>query len=353
MNKDHRIKSELLSIVAVTILLVTIFLTPVSAHSNYLLQNTKDMNKFPTVTSRDGEILWDNGDPGILVIASQLDNNIPMNAQSADDFLFEEDTNIFGVGWYGGFWNGEPTDVGDFNIFFYEDDGTGNSPTGEGTEHPETTALQSYQFENVVGEEIIDFSYAYEVDLDPPFNAQHGVKYWIVIQMIIDYPPQWGCYQTYNQMTLSPAVQGFLPAEIPFWTDIEGSCGGPVDDLAFYLIGEDENPDKPHLEIADVNGGSQLQVSINNTGETTATDVAINITTEGGLYIFPRDFSFSDITIPVGSEYDVSLSMFGLGLGIFSDSPIIKVTVTASNMDEVSKAFPAKIFIRWIILSTE
>jgi hypothetical protein len=80
----------------------------------------------------------------------------------------------------------------------------------------------------------------------------------------------------------------------------------------------------------------------------TATDVSITILTEGGFYIVPRNCTFSDITILSGSNHEVHLSLFGLGLGFFFDPLIIKVNVTASNMDDISESFSAKLFIRWI-----
>lgn len=345
--REPRIPKSIACSVVISLLFSLSF--SISALPLTTLQPSTSINSLPALQDRRDNILWDNGNPGFLVIASQLDTNVPFNSQSADDFLFDNDTDIHGVGWYGGYYNGESFDSGDFIIYFYYDDGSGLYPTGGGLENPETTAVQSYQFDNVVGEQIID-SYYYEVQLDPPFQAQQGQKYWIVFQIILDFPPQWGWHQTNDQLTLSPAVQGFPPSEIPFWTDIVG-CYGPVDDLAFYLFGEDTNPEEPPLEITEILGGDQLSITITNPSEIAISDTSLTVMVEGGLYVSPRNVTFSDITIPSGSDYTKSVSLFGVGLGLLSDPLIITIILSAPSVEEVRESVPATLFIRWITLN--
>ena len=213
---------------------------------------------------RTDEVIWDNGLPGSgsYVIASQLDTNYSFNAQTADDFMFNGVAEITGVVWYGGFFDETTPDVinpCDFNIYIYEDDGTGNAPTGGGTANPETTKLY-YSFENVLGVKIGEYSCSYEVGLDPVFNAQHGVKYWIVMQAVFNYPPQWGWLNlTDNQIQLSPSVQGFNSSkqevEMEFWT-VHG--GG---DMAFKLKGTiiDNIPPVTDIDLdGDMQGGNYV-----------------------------------------------------------------------------------------------
>jgi len=179
------------------------------------------------------DVIWDNGQPGTWTIASQLDTGYPFNAQAADDFMFDTETDITGIGWYGRFWNGPPDEINpcDFNIYIYADDGTGNAPTGGGMQNPETTALESYLFEDVLGVSIGEHAFSYELNLPSPFTAQPQEKYWIVFQAKFDFPPQWGWLNTDNPVQLSPAVQGFPALQVPFWTLTDHG------DQAFYLLG--------------------------------------------------------------------------------------------------------------------
>jgi hypothetical protein len=79
-------------------------------------------------SSKD-DIIWDNYPPtnASTAFTSQYDTAYPFQSQAADDFFFDENMQIKGVHWWGGFHAGgspwpNPTD---FNIIFYADDGTG------------------------------------------------------------------------------------------------------------------------------------------------------------------------------------------------------------------------------------
>ena len=183
-------------------------------------------------------ILWDNGAPtaNSNLLASQHDPVYPFISQTADDFLFEENTEITDVHWWGGFWNGPPDEVDplEFNIFFYADDGTGGAPTGGGLPDPSPTALATYNFASISGKPVNpDGFYEYNVDLDPPFTASGGEKHWIAIQAVFAFQPQWGWAST-TGIKLAPAVQGFPLIPIPFWTLSDPEC-----DVSYYLTGGD------------------------------------------------------------------------------------------------------------------
>jgi hypothetical protein len=188
----------------------------------------------PSIKSAD-PIIWDNGGtvPGGNVLSSQNDALYPFVSQTADDFMFAQDMLVTDVHWWGGFWNGPPDEVEplDFYIYFYGDDGTGNAPTGSDPD-PAPTALATYHFTAVSGLPLDPNGfYEYDVDLNPPFSAAAGVKYWIAIQSDFPYPPQWGWAQG-NAMALHQAVQGFPLVGVSFWTDVD-----PVVDMAYYLTG--------------------------------------------------------------------------------------------------------------------
>jgi len=276
---------------------------------------------------RDGDVLWDNGDPGNMLIASQWDSIIPFNAQTADDFMFDTDTEIFGIGWYGGFWNGPPVDICDFTIYLYSDDGTGNAPTGGGTDNPEVTALETFFVEDVVGEPIIEYSYYYEVVLETPFVAQQDVKYWLVIQCVLNYPPQWGWYETYTSIQLSHAVQGFPGHDdCPYWTETE------YNDQSFYLFGEGEPSEQTELEIQSINGGFGVNVVVSNVGDVEAEDVEIFVNISGGLFgLVDESMYVPPFSLEVGSDETVDSDMF-FGLG-----PIeVEVVAQADTADRIS-----------------
>jgi len=217
-------------------------------------------------------ILWDNGapTPNSNLASSQLDAVYPFISQVADDFIFEEDTEISDVHWWGGFWNGPPDEVDpcEFNIYFYADDGTGGAPTGSGSPDPSPTALATYNFPSISGKPVNpDGFYEYNVDLDPPFIAVAGEKHWIAIQAVFPFPPQWGWADTATTPQLSPAVQGFPLLGTTFWTVMS-----PEVDMAFYLTGGAPVPDLDcdgSLSWVDVEAGSTVtgDFALGNIGE--------------------------------------------------------------------------------------
>jgi hypothetical protein len=239
MRKKAIFKGAVVLLVAIAMVFSSIAI----ANTNEINLQTKGSNtqneiKYtPKEMAISGSILWDNGRtvPDSNLLSSQKDNGYPFVSQVADDFHFDEDTEIFDVHWFGGFWGGPPEEVDPckFNIYFYLDDGTGTAPTGAGMPDPAPTAIASYSFPAVTGYPLDPNGfYSYEVDLDPPFLAIACEKYWIAIQAEFDFPPQWGWANT-DQYHLATAVQGFPVLEMPFWTMID-----PEVDMAFYLTGQ-------------------------------------------------------------------------------------------------------------------
>jgi hypothetical protein len=197
-------------------------------------------------TSDFKSIIWNNGGPtdDWILILSQLDEVFPFNAQVADDFIFEdENMEVLGVRFWGNFWGvGQPLDQVDFNIFFYEDDGTGNAPTGEGMENPESTALASYFIEGVSSVNDSGQRFYY-IDLPSPFLALEGEKYWLVVQAVFEVLPKWGRVTNDGTIHLSPSVYGCPQLSDPFWMDLG------YGDMAWYLTGGiNEQPDEPIID---------------------------------------------------------------------------------------------------------
>ena len=172
-------------------------------------------------------VIWDNTFTNFSLASSQLDTVYPFDSQLADDFMLDADYNVTDVHWWGGFWNGTPFDPIDFNIYFYADDGTGMAPTMPGTE------LAMYSMNGVSGTfDAAMGADAYDVDLPVPFVAQANTKYWIAIQAVFPFPPQWGwSVAGAGTGNLSTAVQGFPLLGLPYWGD-QGTG-----DANFYLTG--------------------------------------------------------------------------------------------------------------------
>ena len=78
-----------------------------------------------------GTVVWDNGMDYAGVAAAQLDEQYPFEAECADDFHFEEDTEVCDVHWIGGYWQtGYESAHWPWEITFYYDDGSGEKPNG-------------------------------------------------------------------------------------------------------------------------------------------------------------------------------------------------------------------------------
>jgi len=184
-------------------------------------------------------IVWDNyGIDGTQNgLSSQLDWTY-FNSQVADDFQLETNTLITDVHWWGVFWNGPPVgpNPADFNIIFYAD--AGGMPTGAGMPDPTPTALKVYNMSQVMGVPTgATEEYEYDVILPEPFEASAGTIYWIAIQWIGIFPPQWGWSTNgANPEQLSDAMRGFPLLGTVYWTMSQ------YGDQAFYLTGIEQGP---------------------------------------------------------------------------------------------------------------
>lgn len=190
--------------------------------------------------------IWDNGasDPTIGAMSSQLDTVYPFHSQLADDFELrtgpggEPAWNVTGVEWTGNYW-GTGTATPDFNIIFYADDGTGNMPTGgpNSPNDPTPTALAVFRMPYAaVGETYNGTEYDYSTTLPTPFVASAGTKYWLAVQSIFAFPPQWGWSGSVS-MQLHEAVFGFPLLGTNYWTNGSVVFGSPRD-AAFRLYGD-------------------------------------------------------------------------------------------------------------------
>jgi len=181
-----------------------------------------------TATGARGAVVWDNGMDYSSMMSVQRDDNYPYDCYIADDFHFEEPTEVCDVHWVGGYW-GTNYQTGDFDwcISFMYDDGSGEAPDS----HPETPSFAGpfcYSWDDIDKELLQDTgtSIYYELSVDLPENIliPPCEKIWIAIWGVGFFPPQsgWGSHEDFQ---LSPAVWGSNFWGHVFWTpgyDVQG-----------------------------------------------------------------------------------------------------------------------------------
>lgn len=184
-----------------------------------------------SVASAD-PIIYDNGGAAVLgsLFSSQLDTVYPFDSQAADNFVLASNYIVTGVNWSGGWFNsnGSGTDhnATAFNIYFYADNGAGTAPVGgPGSEFASYNIAIGSVTVNPTGVDSAD----YHVDLGPGLSLNGGTNYWIAIQSVNVFPPQWGWA---SNGVAGNAVQGFPLLGLPYWGLIS-----PASDMVFSLEG--------------------------------------------------------------------------------------------------------------------
>jgi hypothetical protein len=192
-------------------------------------------------------VVYDNGMIYQGLGSSQDDHCYDFDPIIADDFTLAGNSQITGVCWIGGYWNGPPYD-GDFDwqVVFYTDFGDGSKPGA---------AVGTYFFPNAdVNETFLDtnmfgsYNYSYQTILPTPLNLAAGIKYWISIQGMNDYPPQSGWAYHVSPILSHQAVFKSVYFGYPDWVDISTLFTYPGD-MCFQLTGEEPPP--PELDFGD------------------------------------------------------------------------------------------------------
>lgn len=204
-------------------------------------------------------VIYDNGLPDWVTFgspASQFDTVFPFDAGAADDFTLDHSGqgdgswNITDVHWSGGYFGpGFPgqSPITDFNIIFWPDAG-GVPAGGNGVGLPPIygDALAIYNIAGNANETLAPGGdgvnqFDYWVDLPVAFNAAANTTYWVEIQPVFPFPPQWAFQRTFGQVNGARAVQGFDALALAFWSpagfDADPDLDDPMD-LTFSLTGE-------------------------------------------------------------------------------------------------------------------
>jgi hypothetical protein len=196
--------------------------------------------------------------------AAQYDAAGAFDTYQADDFHFDEPTEVCDVHWIGGYW-GTNYQQGAFDwcISFWMDDGSGNAPQGSDPYNPTYAGPYCYTWDQITKELIEDTgtSIYYELSVDLPENIPFEAcqKFWISIWGQGAFPPQsgWGYHQTF---LLTPAVWGSVYFGIPFWTPGVDVLGYDFD-MCFQLTTKAE-PEPPTAPIIDgpASGGYGVEI---------------------------------------------------------------------------------------------
>ncbi len=202
-----------------------------------------------TAPAISGDLLWDNYPNGFgsEFMPSQFDDYFPFECQTADDFIGET-WSIAGVKWTGRFLSDDWLDPPDWNIIFYAD--AGEKPTG-GPDDPTDTALALYHLtSDEVTMEPEGYFHAWSTELPDAFVTAPGERYWIVLQAVFLYPPQWCICEALDSQLGCASQYGFPMLDIPYWTSSDAR------DMCFRLFGSVLPPPCP----ADVNDDGMVDV---------------------------------------------------------------------------------------------
>ena len=168
------------------------------------------------------------------LVRAHWNENPPIDAYPADDFEFEEDTEVFDVHWVGGYW-GPNYQQGDFNwtIIFYEDRGDENAP-GNILAGPFDYTWDECNPDFIVDSGSIIY---YELSVNLPYYLTFPgeTKYWLCIYAIGDEKPWsgWGIHEVPRKLH-----EGVIKSDYfgyPDWTDISSTSVAYSADLCFQL----------------------------------------------------------------------------------------------------------------------
>lgn len=113
-------------------------------------------------------------------------------------------------------------------------------------------------------------------------------------------------------------------------------------DTTSAIITEDS---QPKLTIDSISGGKGILVTFKNSGAGDATEVEWSMTIDGGFLILTKEASGSIDTIVAGETKDVEIRVLGIGLGFFTELPVITINVDCLEGSSDETSVDAKIII--------
>jgi hypothetical protein len=186
-----------------------------------------------------GPVVWDNHMNYDGLITAQIDSAVPFSSEVADDFHFEEPTEVHDVHWVGAYWNGADYNLvhWPWEIKFYDDDGTGTKPGNLiGVFYFPVGSYTEILLEDT-GDPATGIFYELSVDLEPSITFNPCNKYWVSFQAIGDYSPQSGVGYHFDPIKLHEGVLRSTYFGFPDWTDLSIVVPSDDKDLCFQLTG--------------------------------------------------------------------------------------------------------------------
>jgi hypothetical protein len=169
----------------------------------------------------EGDTKWEQLPNGGGLMSSQDDVVYPFTSDLADDFAGDGE-DLTGVGWWGGYWNGTAVPPDAFNVRVFADNG--GMPGDMIYEH------QTADYNETVGS-----PNGYCTNM-PAFNKADGATYWLSVQAVLVFPPQWGWASGDGNGV--GVWQRFPLLGFEDWTSSEVAFGD-VRDASFVLYNED------------------------------------------------------------------------------------------------------------------
>ena len=124
----------------------------------------------------------------------------------------------------------------------------------------------------------------------------------------------------------------------------------PVGASPHSIVVADFNSEAPQLVIEDIHADTVLHFTIKNVGNTDATNIEINVAIEGGFFILHREITLEESILTSGSSTEKDVSIFGVGLGIFTEIPVITIDVLCDEGASTMASLVAKIFLSRIMI---
>ena len=109
---------------------------------------------------------------------------------------------------------------------------------------------------------------------------------------------------------------------------------------------------KPELHIVDIRGGIGLTVRIQNVGAANATRVRYHLVHGDGVFLRTTEWTKGLPDIAAGETITLKTRFirFGIGLGVITKIPWIKLTIYAQDAENTTVEFLARTFGAFIIL---
>lgn len=278
---------------------------------------------------QDNVVLWDNyvfsWETAYHSQDDPPDEPEQWDSYVADDFMFEEETEVHWVFWqiYYGFAPGKDYHY-DYNITFFEDDGTGNGP-GDIYEGPITIAdadiLKSRPYFNLT----TDWACGAWAFLSDPVTFDADTKYWISMYSIGPIFPQ-TFFPVHNESDGGILLhEGKFKSEhwgYPDWTDFTVVHGAPLD--SNFVLGGD-----PPYELTISKGLGVTATITNNLPDVYPPDVnvTVNFTATGG-FVLNREKGFVIPELASGTTESVKWYPIGFGsivINVYSVTPDIGI----------------------------